>query len=717
VNEPRKVLEGTVAKVVFAAPDGRFAVVRLDVPGHDGPVTVVGPLGGMAPGEAVRVEGTWERHAAHGDQLRAERAVAQRPRTPAGVARYLEGFRGIGPTLAQRLVKAFGIEAVEVLETDPGRAAQVRGVGRRRAAQAAEDARARKTERDVMVFLQGQKISAAYAARIHRAWGDQAIARLQKNPYLLAREIPGIGFQIADQIARGMGVEVGSPLRIEAGVYHALETFADEGSLYAPRAALLERAGRALDADLRRIEEALAQLIGQGAVIAEGDGLWLPRLHAAEVQLAKRLRALVAAPRRPPPPPKGERARRALEALSPGQKRAVAGAREGGVCVITGGPGTGKTTVVKAIVAAWEEAGRRVVLAAPTGRAAKRLAEATGRTAQTVHRLLEWGRPADKRGAGWGRDEKRPLDAELVVIDESSMLDVILARALASAVPLGATLVLVGDVDQLPSVGAGQVLADVIASQAVPVARLTEIFRQGEGSRIISNAHRVLHGQLPETARETAGQRSDFYLAPADDPKRAADLVVRLCKERIPRAFGLHPVRDVQVLTPMHRGEAGTEGLNRALQEALNPSGEALARGARPALRVGDKVLQTRNDYDRDIFNGDIGEVVAVDAANRSATVRFDDRPVACEGEALDQLELAYAMSIHKSQGSEYPAVVITLLPQHFVLLRRNLLYTALTRGKKLVVLVGAERAIRIAVERADTETRYTALAERLRAE
>jgi exodeoxyribonuclease V alpha subunit len=712
-----KLVEGTVAKILFSATDGGFAVVRLEVAGHDGPVTAVGPLAGLAPGESVRIEGEWERHPSHGDQLRAERAVAVLPKSEVGVARYLTGLSGIGPTLAKRLVSAFGVGALDVIADEAWRAAQIPGMGKKRAMQASEDARARRSEREVMVLLQGQGVSAAWATRIRKVWGDLALSKLRQNPYLLAREIPGIGFQTADQIARGMGIDPGSPLRIEAALYHALETFSDEGSLYAPRALLLERATGMIEMSGQPLELALAALIAQGAVIREEDGVWLPRLHQAESALARRIIELLSAPRRALPAPKA-RGKAALAPLSVEQQRAVGGVRDSAVCVITGGPGTGKTTVVKAIVAAWEEAQRRVVLCAPTGRAAKRLSEATGKGAQTVHRLLEYGRAAGGKkgpiGANrWGRDEKRPLEADLVVVDESSMLDVQLARALCAAVPLGATLVFVGDVDQLPSVGPGRVLADLIDSQRVPVARLTEIFRQGEGSRIIRNARAVLAGDYPESAPE-GERRADFYLVSVDDPVRAREMIVRLCRERIPQAFALHPSREVQVLTPMHRGEAGTTALNRALQEALNPGGIALERGNRAPLRVGDKVMQSRNDYDRDVFNGDVGEVAAVDPEGPSAQVIFDERRVDYDGEALGDLELAYAVSIHKSQGSEYPAVVIALLPQHFVLLRRNLLYTAITRGKRLVVLVGAPRAIRRAVENAGDDRRYTRLRERL---
>jgi exodeoxyribonuclease V alpha subunit len=408
--------------------------------------------------------------------------------------------------------------------------------------------------------------------------------------------------------------------------------------------------------------------------------------------------------------------------LSEGQRQAIATCGDAGVAVITGGPGTGKTTVVRALVQSWEEAGRRVMLAAPTGRAAKRLSEATGRTAQTVHRLLEWGRPArdaDGHPRGpFGRGSENPLPADLLVVDEASMLDLQLARGLVAAVSPGATLVLVGDVDQLPSVGPGQVLRDVIDSGRVPVARLTEVFRQAEGSGIVENAYRILAGELPIGSKEPRG---DFFVVQADEPERARDMVVRLCKERIPSAFGFDPLRDVQVLAPMHRGAAGTEGLNRALQEALNPGGEAVALpgAAARSLRVGDKVMQVRNDYERDVFNGDVGVIAAArkdEDDEPIVEVDFDGKRVRYEAEALGELELAYAVSVHKSQGSEYSAVVVPLVMQHYLLLQRNLLYTAVTRGKKLVVLVGNERAIRRAVGEAEASGRHTGLRARLQA-
>ena len=713
-----ETLEGTVLRVVFTAPDASFAVLRLQVPGRDDPVSVVGPLADSTAGELLKLEGSWERHATHGEQFRVSRAVVEVPRTAEGVGRYLEGLKGIGPMLAERLVTAFGTEAIEVVEKDPWRAAQVKGVGKRRAERAALDAAARRHEREVMVFLQGLGVSLAYAARIRKVYGAEALARVRDNPYRLARDVPGIGFVVADRIAQGMGIGRDSPLRIQAGVLHVLESLSEEGHVHFPAGELAARAAEALQIDASRAHSAVLELARDGGAVIEGDAVYPPRLHRAEVELARGIGALLDAERPRPPAIVG------AEALSDGQRRAIATSGEAGVAVITGGPGTGKTTVVRALVQSWERAGRRVLLAAPTGRAAKRLSEATGRPAQTVHRLLEWGRPrrdedGRARAGPFGRGDDNPLAADLLVVDEASMLDVQLARGLVAAVRPGATLMLVGDVDQLPSVGPGQVLRDVIASGRVPVARLTEVFRQAEGSGIVENAYRILAGEMPIGSKEARG---DFFVIAADDPERARDVVVRLCKERIPSAFGLDPLRDVQVLSPMHRGAAGTEGLNRALQEALNPRGQPVELAGAQAgrsLRVGDKVMQVRNDYERDVFNGDVGVIVSArrdDEDEAIVEVDFEGRRVRYEAEALGELELAYAVSVHKSQGSEYPAVVIPLLMQHYMLLQRNLLYTAVTRGKRLVVLVGAERAIRRAVGEAEASERHTGLRARLQA-
>lgn len=716
MGDPER-LEGTVERIVFRAPDGAFAVVRVGVAGRAQPATVIGPLADAVEGELLAMEGEWERHAVHGEQFRARRAVVQVPRTADGVQRYLEGLDGIGPELAKRLVAAFSVEAVDVVEKEPWRAAQVKGVGKRRAERAAKHAASRRQEREVMIFLQGLGVSLAWASRIQKRYGADAVRIVRDNPYRLARDVQGIGFATADRIARGMGVGERDPRRIQGGVVHALLTLADEGHVFAPRAELEARGaemlagggGVAVDGTV----EAVDALVSEGALILDGDGVYLPWLHRAEVELGKRLGQLLDERARAPELRAADTAK-----LSDGQKRALEETRRATIAVITGGPGTGKTTVTRALVASWEAARRRVLLAAPTGRAAKRLADATGRPAQTVHRLLEWGRGQEgqeNKTGPFGRDRKRPLVCDLLVVDEASMLDLALARGLFDAVPPGAHVVLVGDVDQLPPVGAGQVLADVIASGAVPVARLTEVFRQAEGSGIVENAYRILRGELP-VGKPAGAEKGDFYIVPAEDPERARELVLRLCKERIPEAFGFDPIRDVQVLTPMHRGPAGTEELNRQLQAALNPRTDGVVEGGR-RFAVGDKVMQVRNDYDRDVFNGDLGRVVEADEEDGSVevVVDFDGKRSLYVDDELDPLELAYAVSVHKSQGSEYPAVVLVLLMQHYLLLRRNLFYTAVTRGKKLVVVVGDPRALRRAVEDAHVEPRHSRLAERLR--
>lgn len=700
-------LEGIVSRVVFNAPDGAFAVLRLQVEGRADPVTVVGPLTDALVGEELRLEGSWERHSAHGEQFRATRAVIALPRTPVGIARYLESLKGIGPMLAERLFATFGEQAIEVVENEPWRVAQVKGVGKRRAERAAKDAAARRQEREVMVFLQGIGVSLAYAAKIRKAYGHEAVAKIRQNPYCLAREVPGIGFAVADRIARQVGIGVDSPLRHQAGVLHTLELMSEEGHVFAPRHELAERAAAGLAVAQERALFAIEELARSGALVPDDEAVYLPRLYRAEVELAERIDALLCA-ERPPAPPLLQSAE-----LSLGQRDAIAQCGQAGLVVLTGGPGTGKTTVVRALVESWEEKGRRVLLAAPTGRAAKRLSEATGRPAQTVHRLLAWGKPGSTGPSSFGRGEESPLSADLVVVDEASMLDVGLARGLLAAVRPGATLVLVGDVDQLPSVGPGQVLRDVIASARVPVARLTEVFRQAEGSGIVKNAYRILAGELPIGAKQPTG---DFFIVNTDEPEHASDLVVRLCRERIPTVFALDPLREVQVLSPMHRGGGGTEALNRALQAALNPTGAPVEAGGR-RFRVGDKVMQVRNDYEREVFNGDVGIIVSArrdEDDEATVEVDFDGRRVRYESEALAELQLAYAISVHKSQGSEYPAVVLLLLPQHHLLLQRNLIYTAVTRGKRLVVLVGAERAIRRAVELAGAAERHTGLRARL---
>ncbi|MEO6954945.1 MAG: ATP-dependent RecD-like DNA helicase [Polyangia bacterium] len=719
--ESEQEVEGLVKRVVYRAADGIFAVVRLDVADREQPVTVVGALGELRDGEYVVVTGRWEKHAAHGEQLRATRAVAAPPRTEAGVRRYLEGLPGLGAALAERLVGSFGVAAIEVLEGEAWRAAQVKGVGKARAERAGRAAVERKREREVMVFLQGLGVSRAYAARIRKAYGDDAIARVRDNPYRLARDVDGIGFLVADRIARGMGVQPDAPERREAAMLHALQTFADDGHARMTRVPLFARVelllgGESQPVDVDASGRAIERLALEGAVVREGEAVYLSRLHKAEVGLASRILALRDAERRAAPTIGDD------VPLSDGQRAALDSLGRSGVAVLTGGPGTGKTTVTRALVHAWEAEGRRVLLAAPTGRAARRLSEATQREALTLHRLLEWGRGSGR--GGFQRDSANPLEADLIVVDEASMIDLLLARALVDACPLGVTLVWVGDVDQLPSVGPGQVLADLICSGAVPVARLTEVFRQAEGSGIVDAAYRVLAGEVPVSRPAPDGGTSDFYVIEVERAEEAEDRVLRLVRERIPRAFELDPLRDVQVLAPMHRGTAGTARLNAALAQALSGKRDPLELGGRDredrprALHVGDKVMQVRNDYDRDVFNGDIGFISGplrdADGDVTGLVVDFDGRAVEYDGESSSALELAYCVSIHKSQGSEYPAVVVTLVAGHHLMLRRNLLYTAITRARSLVVLVVEPRALRRAVENEGDVDRRSGLRERL---
>ena len=723
-------VDGVVQRVMYTAPSSEFAVVQLDLTGQAATVVAVGPLAGLAVGESLRVHGQWESHPQYGRRLRAVQALPISPRTRLGMERYLATLSGLGPELARR------------------------------------------EEREVMVFLQGLGVSPAFAARIRKKYGQAAIAKVKENPYALARDISGIGFQIADRIAQAVGIDPLSPLRCAAALHHVLDGASDAGHCYLPRPELGDRtaallrmteplppgpagpmkmpevlqqpaqltlgaaaspwplAGAGRDAEQEaqrdergvvvvppeRIADVLDELILRGEVVQDGSCIYARRMYEAEVELAKEVARLLRGRRTRVP--QVELGGGGLK-LAAGQQAALLQVETTPLCIITGGPGTGKTTIIRTLVGAWAKSGLRIKLAAPTGRAAKRLAEATGQPASTLHRLL-----AVVPGEDFSRRSESDLGVDLLVCDEASMLDLQLALTLLRAVPVGATVVLVGDVDQLPSVGPGRVLNDLIESGRIPTTRLREIFRQAEGSSIVENAHRILAGQVPLSGPRTS-ELQDFYLIETEDALQARERVVKLVAERIPARFGLDPLLDIQVLTPMHRGEVGTEELNRALQAALNPlavagggaeaSGSILKSRGR-SFALSDKVMQVRNDYERDVWNGDVGLVVKVDQEEGTLTVRFDDeREVIYEGDELDQLELAYAVSVHKAQGSEYKAVVIPLHLQHYPLLRRNLLYTAVTRGKRLVVLVGSQRALRRAVGQTGDLKRYTQLAERVR--
>jgi exodeoxyribonuclease V alpha subunit len=709
-------LEGVVERITYASAGDGYTVARMAVAGRPAPVTVVGAMPGVHPGQALRVTGEWTRHARFGEQFKVSSWETLTPATRVGIERYLGSglIKGIGPGIARRLVERFGEQTLRVIEEEPERLREVSGVGPDRVTRIRAAWDAQREVREVMLFLQGHGVSAAYAGKIFKTYGRGAVAVVTQNPYRLARDIYGIGFKTADGIAARLGVAPDAPVRLEAGLLHVLGALTEDGHCCYPREGLLQAAGEVLQVPAAALESPLARLADAAEVVAEPgeDGpVVFPRdLHEAEVGLARRLGAFLTAPRFAV----ALDVPRALSwvegqtglALAPRQQEALAAALGGKAVVITGGPGTGKTTILRCLLTILERKGLRALLTAPTGRAAKRLTEATGRPAQTMHRLLEFS----PREGIFRRSAARPLAAEAVIVDEVSMADLPLMHRLVDALPREALLVLVGDADQLPSVGPGAVLTDCIASGLLPVVRLEEVFRQAAQSLIVENAHRVNRGEMPLLTGAP-----DFQFFEEEDPDRLAALVVETVARVLPERHRLHPIEEVQVLAPMHKGTVGVAALNAALQAALNPSGPALTRGQR-VLRAGDKVMQLRNNYETEVFNGDIGRVVRVDGEEGILTVRFEDREVPYEAADLDELTLAYAVSVHKAQGSEYPAVLLPLHTQHFIMLRRNLLYTAITRGRRLDVLAGSRRALAIAVKTAPAEGRHTRLAARLRA-
>ncbi len=719
------VVEGVVERVTFESAESSFRVVKLAVAGRAERLSVVGTFPRMAPGARVRVRGHLEVDRKHGEQLRVLSLIELAPDTLAGLEKYLASglIKGVGPKLAQRIVTTFGLEALKVLDEEPHRLREVEGLGEKRRQGLVKTWKEQKTLRDVMVFLQSHGASGALASRIVKRYGAAAMTVVSREPYRLSFEVVGVGFKTADRIAATLGVEPSSPARMQAGVHQALHDVTEAGHVWTAVDELLARAAPllGLDADdqevralLTRAVEALA--LGGHAVLETMEAtrvVYTREMHGAEVRLSARLAELAAAPARSldgAARAMKEFEERARVELAPEQRSAVEQAARCQVLVVTGGPGVGKTTIVRAILAILSRAKVDVRLAAPTGRAAKRMSEATGQPAMTLHRLLEF----EPKTQGFKRNRHSPLEAGAVIVDEASMLDLLMADALTDAIAPGTRLVLVGDVDQLESVGAGAVLRDVIGSGAVPCVRLRQIFRQAARSLIVTNAHRINDGEPPLAPSEGAsGAQADFFIVDRRDPDKARATILELVTTRIPQRFGLDPARDVQVLTPMNRGPAGALALNEALQAALNPRGDALVRGAR-TFRKGDKVMQLRNDYDRAVFNGDVGFVARLDAEDGSMVVRFDERDVDYEASDLDELTLAYACTVHKSQGSEHPAVVLPLLTSHFVMLSKNLLYTAVTRGKRLVVLVADPRAVELSLSRGRREERRTRLSERL---
>ncbi len=710
-------ISGIVERVTFHNEENGWCVLRVKAKGLRELATVVGHAPSVSAGEFLDADGTWIVDREHGRQFKAEQMRIAAPSTPEGIEKYLGSgiLKGVGPHFAEKLVAAFGDKVFDVIEQEPKRLREVPGIGPTRLERITAGWSDQREIRKIMVFLTSHGVGTARAVRIYKTYGAKAIDKVRENPYALAHDIHGIGFQTADQIARKLGVDPQSEIRARAGLAWVLQELSTQGHCAYPVPLLLQAAVKLLEIPDDVLRKALAQEMTQGRLVADQidhvDVVYLAGLHRAELALAEALQALRDGPHPLPAVDiEAEIARVEKDVkltLAPGQKDALRLAVRSKVFVITGGPGVGKTTLVNSLLRILQER-LRVVLCAPTGRAARRLTETTGAEAKTIHRLLE----VEPHTGQFKRHRDNPLDADVVVLDEASMVDVVLMNQLVRAIPARAALVMVGDVDQLPSVGPGTVLRDVIDSKALPVVRLTEIFRQAAASRIIVNAHRINAGLPPE--RRKSEVLEDFYVVEAEDPAAIVDRILKLVTERIPERFKLDPIRDIQVLTPMNRGELGARALNERLQAVLNPPGPMEVVKFGHAYRTGDKVMQIVNDYDKEVFNGDLGFIRRVDETEREMEVDYDGRAVIYDFGELDEVVPAYACSIHKSQGSEYPAVIIPLHTQHYRMLHKPVLYTGVTRGKKLVVLVGSRKALSIAVRHSDDDRRISGLKGRL---
>ena len=710
MNEhPATLLRCVVERITYQNPENGYSVLKVKVKGYNDLVTLVGNLLEVPVGSVLLCRGEWKVDKRYGSQFVAATWEETMPATVYGIEKYLGSglVKGIGPRFARAIVQRFGTETIDIIETEIERLYEVPNIGRKRVAKIRESWEKQKDIKNVMLFLQGYGVSTAYAAKIYREYGKESIDKVRENPYRLADDIWGIGFKTADGIAAKMGYEKEDPRRCRSGILYTLGQLSDEGHVYAGEEQLVKTAGQLLEAGETAIRDTLAGMLQAEDLILDKDAIYLPPFYHAECGTSRRLRDLAESTGRSLFDglfdPSSLTAETGIE-YDEVQLAAIRQAVTSKVMVLTGGPGTGKTTTTQGIIAALKKAGLRVLLAAPTGRAAKRMSEATGMEAKTIHRLLEYN-PQD----GYKRNDENPLEGDALIVDECSMIDILLMNNLLKAVPVGMRLVFVGDIDQLPSVGAGNVLRDVIDSQRIPVVRLVRIFRQAQKSRIVMNAHTINQGRFPDTSN---GRDTDFFFMREDDPERAAETIVRLVKERLPRAYRESPDR-IQVLTPMQRGVVGAANLNLLLQQALNPSGPSLGRGGY-TYRQGDRVMQLRNNYDKDVFNGDLGYIREVDTEDRMLTVDFDGKKVEYDVTELDELTLAYATTIHKAQGSEYPIVVMPVLMTHFVMLQRNLIYTGITRAKKICVLLGAAKALAYAVRNVSVLKRNTRLKERL---
>ncbi len=715
-NSEQEVLAGLVERVTFHSLESGFCVLRLKARGHRELVTTIGHAAMISAGEWVTASGDWVNDRTHGLQFRTRFLKTSAPTSLDGIEKYLGSgmIRGIGPVYAKRMVKMFGKDVFDLIEAEPARLREVEGIGPKRADKITSAWADQKVIREIMVFLHSHAVGTARAVRIFKTYGVDAVQVMSENPYRLARDIRGIGFRTADLIAEKLGIEKTAMIRVRAGISYALSEAMGNGHCGMPRKELIPLAIKLLEVPDDLIHTAIKLEMSEGIVTADTVGdlpcVFLSGLYHSEKGVADRFQHLNAGPL-PWPDIDANKAIPWIEkktglTLAETQAKAIRLALCSKVMVITGGPGVGKTTIVNSILQILAAKAVKLLLCAPTGRAAKRMKEATGMEAKTIHRMLE----IDPKSFSFKRNEESPLDCELLVVDESSMVDVSLMHALLKAVPDDAALLIVGDIDQLPSVGPGQVLADVIGSNVIPVVRLTEVFRQAAQSKIITSAHRINQGQLPDLTKPDS--ESDFYFVPAEDPDQAVTRILDMVKTRIPKRFGLDPIRDIQVLCPMNRGGIGARSLNIELQAVLNPSGDNKVERFGSTFAPGDKVMQNENDYDKEVFNGDIGYVVGVDLNESELTASFDGRTVTYLFGELDTLVLAYAATIHKSQGSEYPAVVIPVLTQHYAMLQRNLLYTGITRGKRLVVLVGQRKAVAISVKNVSGRRRWSKLDE-----
>jgi len=718
------VIQGLLEKISIHNAENDFVVAKLREKEKKELTTIVGNLSGINPGESLKLTGKWVQNKRFGEQFQVESFEVTVPVTLQGIQRYLASglIQGIGPIMSERIVEKFGLDTLEVIEKKPERLSEVEGIGPIRISMIRKAWVEQKEIKEIMIFLQGHGVGAAYSAKIYKQYGDQSIEMVRENPYRLARDIYGVGFITADKIAQNLGIDRNSLIRAKAGLLYVLNELTEEGHVYYPETQLIHKAKEILRVDEEIVILAVRELSKEKELFLEDldpeghlRAAYLAPFYVAETGVAQRLINLKESPSniRPIHPEKAiEWVQQKLSIeLAQRQKEAVLLAATSKVLIITGGPGTGKTTLITAILRIFQQLKLRILLAAPTGRAAKRMNEATGWEAKTIHRLLEYS----PHKGDFKKDQDDPLEADVVIIDEASMVDTLLMYHLLKAIPSHAHLILVGDVDQLPSVGPGNVLKDIIRSGKFTVVRLSEIFRQAQESMIVVNAHKVNQGELPVLKEIDPPEKTDFQFIQEEDPEKILQNILDLCSERIPGDFRFHALREIQVLTPMHKGTIGVTNLNIELQKRLNPGQSGITRGAW-TFRSGDKVMQIVNNYDKDVFNGDIGWISRIDPEEREVTIDFDGRLVPYDYSDLDEVVLAYAVSVHKSQGSEYPVVILPVVTQHYMLLQRNLIYTGITRAKKMVILIGTKKALAIAIRNNKPQRRYTLLSERLTA-